>query len=95
MPNLYKYFIKQNLVDPEIGMPTGEQAYSVLRYSDQACIPPDPRNRDYAEVLEHLANGGEIDPPDPEPEFVVPTPAEKLANAGLTVDELKTLLGLS
>jgi hypothetical protein len=56
-----------------------------------AFIPVDPANRDYAEFLEaNVTPFGYVAPPAP-PE---PTPEEKLAAAGLTVDELKTLLGL-
>jgi len=58
-------------------------------------IPPDPANTDYAAYLEWVAAGNTPEPaPEPEP---VPelTPAEKLAASGLTVDELKQLLGLS
>ena len=54
----------------------------------------DPANTDYAAYLAWLAEGNE---PLPAPEPPVPpvlTPEQKLANAGLTVDELKTLLGL-
>jgi len=56
-----------------------------------AFVPADPGNRDYAEFLLSEATAADyVAPPDP-PE---PTAAEKLANAGLTVDELKTLLDL-
>jgi len=56
-----------------------------------AFVPTDPGNRDYAEFVSSGATAAAyVAPPDP-PE---PTAAEKLANAGLTVDELKTLLDL-
>ena len=67
---------------------------SVIRNVDGAFIPFDPGNGDYREYLKWLEEGNTPEPyvaPPPPPE---PTPAEKLANAGLTVDELKTLLGL-
>ena len=67
---------------------------TILRLEDNAFIPPDPANTDYAAYLEWLAAGNTPEPaPEPEP---VPelTPAEKLANAGLSIDELKGLLGL-
>ena len=56
-----------------------------------AGVPADPRNRDYAEFLSSGATAAEyVEPPAP-PE---PTAEEKLARSGLTVDELKDLLGL-
>lgn len=66
----------------------------ILRLSDNAFIPPDPGNTDYAAYLAWLDEGN-IPEPAPEPEPVPePTPAEKLEAAGLTVDDLKALLGL-
>jgi len=67
---------------------------SILRLADNACIPPDPANTDYATYLAWLEAGNT---PDPAPIPVPPvplTPAEKLAASGLTVEELKALLGL-
>ena len=66
----------------------------ILRLTDNAFIPPDPANTDYAAYLAWLEAGNTPDPaPIPEPP-VPRTPAEKLAASGLTVAELKTLLGL-
>jgi hypothetical protein len=71
---------------------TGE---TILRIADNAFIPPDPANVDFAAYLEWL-EAGNTPSPAPEPVPPVPlTPAEKLAASGLTVAELKALLGLS
>ena len=67
---------------------------TILRLADNAFIPADTANVDYAAYLEWVAEGNT---PDPAPEPVAPvplTPAEKLAASGLTVAELKALLGL-
>ena len=67
---------------------------SILRTSDGAGIPPDPANTDYAAYLA-WREAGNTPEPAPIPEPPVPlTPAEKLAASGLTVEELKALLGL-
>ena len=66
----------------------------ILRTADNAFIPPDPANTDYVAYLAWLEEGNTPEPaaePEPTPE---PTAAEKLAAAGLTVDDLKELLGL-
>ena len=67
---------------------------TILRLADNAWIPPDPANTDYATFLAWLEAGNT---PEPAPIPVPPvplTPAEKLAQSGLTVEELRTLLGL-
>jgi hypothetical protein len=64
----------------------------ILRIADNAFIPTDTGNRDYREYLDWVAAGNT---PLPAPEPIVPTPEQKLAASGLTVDELKTLLGLT
>lgn len=70
------------------------QGDTIRRIADNAFIPPDPANTDYAEYLAWLDAGNTPEPaPEPEP-IPEPTAAEKLAAAGLTVDELKALLGL-
>ncbi len=70
---------------------------TVLRLTDTEnpgqvkTIPANPENKDYTE---YLASGITADayvaPAAPTPL----TPTEKLANTGLTVEELQTLLGL-
>lgn len=70
-------------------------AESILRVADNAWIPPDPANRDYREYLDWVAAGNTPLPaPEPPEPPAAPTPEQKLEAAGLTVDELKTLLGL-
>ena len=54
-------------------------------------IPTDPRNRDYAEFLSSGATAeAYVAPPEPAPL----TAEQKLEQSGLTVTELKELLGL-
>ena len=67
---------------------------SIIRIEDNACIPNDPANTDYAQYL-LWAETNTPTPADPIPEPVELTPQEKLASAGLSVDELKTLLGIA
>lgn len=60
-------------------------------HGDCAWVPADPANRDYAEFLATGASAADyVEPPASAPQ----TPEEKLAASGLTVDELKGLLGL-
>ena len=67
---------------------------TILRTTDGAFIPPDPANVDFAAYLAWVEAGNTPEPaPIPEPPVEL-TPAEKLAASGLTVEELKALLGL-
>jgi len=67
---------------------------TILRLTDNAFIPPDPGNTDYQQYLKWLEEGNTPLPPDPIPEPEPLTPQQKLEAAGLTVEELKDLLGL-
>ena len=67
---------------------------SIIRLADNAFIPPDPANRDYREYLDWVEAGNEPEPAPEPPAPVDLTPTEKLAASGLTVAELKDLLGL-
>jgi hypothetical protein len=67
---------------------------SILRLADNASIPPDPANTDYAAYLQWLSEGNTPEPaPEPEPAPVLTT-EQKLEAAGLTVAELRELFGL-
>jgi hypothetical protein len=68
---------------------------TIFRLADNAFIPPDPANRDYAAFLEWVEAGNM---PDPAPIVAPPAPLtteQKLEAAGLTVAELKALFGLT
>ena len=67
---------------------------TIIRDLDGANIPPDEANTDYQADLAWHAEGNTPNPYVPPPEPAPLTPQEKLAAAGLSVDELKTLLGL-
>jgi hypothetical protein len=68
---------------------------TILRIADNAWIPPDPANTDYAAYLAWVEAGNMPDPaPVLEPAPVLTT-EQKLNAAGLTVAELKELFGLT
>jgi hypothetical protein len=67
---------------------------TIIRDFDGAAIPADPSNSDYQQYLKWLDEGNTPNPYIASPEPAPLTPEEKLANAGLSVEELKTLLGL-
>ena len=67
---------------------------NVIRLSDGMIIPFDSANPEYQKYLEWVSQGNEPLPPDPIPEPEPLTPQQKLEAAGLTVEELKELLGL-
>lgn len=72
------------------------QGNVIIRLDDNACIPIDPLNVDYQEYLMWLSKSKK-NKPEPADPIITPetlTPEQKLQNAGLTVDELKSLLGL-
>jgi hypothetical protein len=67
---------------------------TILRLADNAFIPQDPANTDYQQYLAWLEEGNEPLPPDPTPEPEPLTAQQKLEAAGLTIEELKGLLGI-
>jgi len=66
----------------------------IKRLSDNAFIFGED-NADYQQYLKWLEEGNTPLPPDPEPVQEPLTPQQKLEASGLTVEELKELLGLS
>jgi hypothetical protein len=68
---------------------------TILRLADNAFIPPDPANRDYAAFLEWVEAGNTPEPAPAPPAPVELTTEQKLEAAGLTVAELKALFGLT
>ena len=63
----------------------------ILRLDDNACIPKDETNADYQKYLEWTKTNTAKNEPTPE---TIPdkTTEEKLAEIGITKDQLKTFL---
>lgn len=59
---------------------------SVIRVSDQASVPNDPQNRDWAEYQAWLKAGGVPDDPDPPPEVPLTVMSHDLV-ALFTIDD--------
>ena len=68
---------------------------TILRTADNAFIPPDPANTDYTAYLAWVEEGNTPEPAPEPPAPPVLTTEQKLEAAGLTVAELKELLGLT
>lgn len=77
-----------------IGQAVADGAFTTNKDGSMTSFIFDPTNTDYAQYLQWLDEGNTPTPADPTHEPLELTPAEKLANAGLSVDELKELLGL-
>lgn len=65
-----------------------------MRLNDNVFIPFDDANKDYQKYLKWLAEGNQPLPADPISEPTPLTPQQKLEAAGLSIAELKQLLGL-
>ena len=67
--------------------------FGVVRVADGACIPPDPRNRDWQEYQAWLADGGVPDAADPPPAPAVPqrVPAGRFMQALIMKNRLADL----
>jgi hypothetical protein len=58
----------------------------VLRYVDNATVPPDPANRDWQTYLQYVADGGTTDPAPAPPEPPPPAPFELAADPVADMD---------
>ena len=67
---------------------------TIIRNTDGANIPSDPANTDYQAFLAWIAEGNAPNPYVPPPAPPEPTIEEKLASVGLSIDDLKTALGI-
>jgi hypothetical protein len=68
---------------------------AILRLADNAFIPPYLANTDYTAYLAWVEEGNTPEPAPEPPAPPVLTTEQKLEAAGLTVAELKELLGLT
>ena len=82
----------KTMTTPMYQLTTGD---TILRFADNAFIPPDPANTDYAAYLAWLEAGNTPEPAPEPPAPVELTTEQKLEAAGLTVAELKVLFGLT
>jgi hypothetical protein len=67
---------------------------TILRVDDNVWIPVEPANVDYQDFLQWVEDGNTPLPAPEPPTPIEQTPAERLAATGLTVSELRALLGL-
>jgi len=65
----------------EYQLTASEEPCIVIRTSDGASIPPDMANRDYAEYLDWVDDGGVPDP------YVAPPPAPPYVDANVRIDD--------
>jgi len=78
----------------KITWPAGWTEECIQRLPDNTIIPFSEDNVDYQQYLKWLEEGNTPLPPDPEPTPEPLTAQQKLEAAGLTIEELKGLLGL-
>ena len=70
---------------------------NVMRFNEDGSITsfaPDPSIPDYQAYLAWLSEGNTPNPYVPPPPAPEPTIEEKLASVGLSIDDLKTALGI-
>jgi len=90
----YKIVKVQRIVDSS-GVPIPECALKVFFDDTVINVPTSENNLDYQYVLKWISEGNQIEdyyPSNPSIELL--TPQQKLEAAGLSIEELKELLGL-